>query len=394
MKLRHDLDSVADAPADLAPGFQRNVEIAPRNEAAAVVLGVGVEGPDLHRGVAFFKQALRQFVGAMHEGDLVVVAAFGLRRRLAHAQRTPRHAAGVVVVAGAGVVGADAVARQAAEQRMNRLIERLADDIPERDVHHGCGTDLGTAAGKTQIASHQVFAMFLDLPRILAQQVRRNQIVKLCFHRLRATRGFAQTHQPLVGMDLRQQQVGAFRQAQGFDCRDFHCRSIPYLNSSALMPRARTRSPQRLVSARICARNSSGVPPPAFTSMSANCLRTAGSDSASLNALFKRSMMRAGVFCCAITPNHGAITKSRKPASCIVGTSGRRGERCAPVIASARNGPAFMCGRMEGVLSKNMSICPPRRSMIAGAEPRYDTWRMSMPAACLNSSPDRCGLEP
>ena len=76
-----------------------------------------------------------------------------------------------------------------------------------------------------------------------------------------------------------------------------------------------------------------------------------------------------GVAFGASIPNQGAMTNPGNPASSMVGTSGSEASRFELVTASARSAPALTCGRMEGVLSKKRSICPPRRSVIAGAEP-------------------------
>ena len=123
VELGHDLDAIAHRLADLAKRLQRRPrDLRAEQETAVAALGERIEGPDLHRGVAFGQQALRQLVGAMHECDLIVVRPFGTlvaRRSALTLRRATR--AGVVVVAGAGVVGADAIAALPAQQLADRL---------------------------------------------------------------------------------------------------------------------------------------------------------------------------------------------------------------------------------------------------------------------------------
>ena len=52
---------------------------------------------------------------------------------------------GVVAVAGAGVVDADPVAREAAEELRHRLAERTAEQVPQREIDRGVAADLDTA---------------------------------------------------------------------------------------------------------------------------------------------------------------------------------------------------------------------------------------------------------
>lgn len=76
-----------------------------------------------------------------------------------------------------------------------------------------------------------------------------------------------------------------------------------------------------------------------------------------------------GVPAGAARPNHDCTSKPGKPDSATVGTSGSSGERCALVMAMARNRPACTCGRAEGVLSNIDCTWPPSRSVMAGALP-------------------------
>ena len=53
----------------------------------------------------------------------------------------------------------------------------------------------------------------------------------------------------------------------------------------------------------------------------------------------------------------------------MVGKSGRVGSRLAPVVAKARNLPALMWGKAEGMLSNIIITWPPNKSLTAGALP-------------------------
>ena len=56
--------------------------------------------------------------------------------------------------------------------------------------------------------------------------------------------------------------------------------------------------------------------------------------------------------------------------------------------------PALMWSIDDGIPSKYACTCPPMRSVRAGADPRYGTCAISMPAIILNSSPHTWGPDP
>ena len=61
------------------------------------------------------------------------------------------------------------------------------------------------------------------------------------------------------------------------------------------------------------------------------------------------------------------------PVSRMVGTSGSANERFEPVTASGVTLPSLACTAITGMASNIASIWPPRRSLSAGAAPRYGT---------------------
>ena len=48
-------------------------------------------------------------------------------------------------------------------------------------------------------------------------------------------------------------------------------------------------------------------------------------------------------------PNHALVSKPATPASCMVGTFGSFASRVGPLVASARNLPAVICGSTDGM---------------------------------------------
>src|SRR5262249_30095058 len=86
--------------------------------------------------------------------------------------------------------------------------------------------------------------------------------------------------------------------------------------------------------------NSAGGMPTASSPWASNCLPTSGSASAFTVAAWRRPTSSGEAPAGSHRPNQLTMSKSRKPASCIVGTSGRPFQRFAPVSASTRTRPA------------------------------------------------------
>jgi hypothetical protein len=134
MKLDHDIHLVADGVADFGEWLQRAVQVGARDIGAVRSLGICVEGPDFHPGDALLQQAFGQFIGTVQERVQVFVrAGRGLRIQAPVFRRLSGFLAHVAI-AGAGVVCADPFARQPAQQLVNGLAGRLAENVPQRDV--------------------------------------------------------------------------------------------------------------------------------------------------------------------------------------------------------------------------------------------------------------------
>jgi hypothetical protein len=163
-----------------------------------------------------------ELVRAMHECNLIVIRTFGLRRGIAHRDTAPRDGARVVVVARARVVCADTFAAGTAEELRDRLVRGLPEDVPQSDVDHRRRAYFRAAAREAEVARHQMAVVRLDLQRILAQEIRRSELVQLRFHSGCAARCFAEPDQSCIGVDLREQEIGALWQSNGFNRSDFH----------------------------------------------------------------------------------------------------------------------------------------------------------------------------
>ena len=83
----------------------------------------------------------------------------------------------------------------------------------------------------------------------------------------------------------------------------------------------------------------------------------------------RRASTSLGVPAGASTPNQVPMSKSFRPTSASVGTSGRADERRPVLTASARSLPALMWGSTGVMVSKDRVTCPPSRSVVSGPLP-------------------------
>ena len=116
MKFAHDIHPAAYRRADLAKRFHADLDILWRDITTVRRESELIERPDLHRGDAHVEQRLRQFGGPSREGDLVLVGARGGFVAAIRGHQFPVGTCLIVGVAGTGVVDADFLARQAAQQ--------------------------------------------------------------------------------------------------------------------------------------------------------------------------------------------------------------------------------------------------------------------------------------
>ena len=106
--------------------------------------------------------------------------------------------------------------------------------------------------------------------------------------------------------------------------------------------------------------------------------------------------MAGGVPAGAIRPNQPTALYSGMPASAMVGTSGRAGERLSPPTASARTDPASMNGTMPAIGLKKNCVSPAMVAVIAGPPPRNGTCTVMflMPASATNIATAKWLVEP
>ena len=182
---------------------------------AAGLLGRVVERPDLHRRDAFGEQLLGELVGAVQEAVEIVVVLPGVETvvggRLALVVLD-------VLGAGAGVVGADRLPGEAAEQLRDRLARGLAEYVPERDVEGRVAAHLGAARAEAEIAD-EVGGQQVDRQRVAADDTRRDIFVQIFLDGARAVEGFAEAGDAFVGVHLDPQEVGSLLDADGLDRR-------------------------------------------------------------------------------------------------------------------------------------------------------------------------------
>src|SRR6218665_1427364 len=89
------------------------------------------------------------------------------------------------------------------------------------------------------------------------------------------------------------------------------------------------------------------------------------------------------------TAHHAVGSKWGQPDSLTVGPTGNSGERCRLVSASALSLPAATFDSTDCNGSNITLICPPSRSVIAGALPLYGLSCIPLPAVLQNIARER-----
>ena len=135
------------------------------------------------------------------------------------------------------------------------------------------------------------------------------------------------------------------------------------------MPASRITLPQRSISLDSSWPSASGVLLAASTPCPAIFWRTSARASAATDSRLSRSITARGVPAGANRPNQEVTSKSRRPDSMTVGTSGISLLRWRPVMAMARSLPDFTCWITEGMVEKYSCTWPPSRSVTAGPPP-------------------------
>ena len=106
-----------------------------------------------------------------------------------------------------------------AEQPPDRLAERLAVDIPERDVDRRIAAHLGAGIARADIDAAQRAVVQLDVARILADQIGGDIVVDVAGDRTRRPEGLAGADDAGIGVDAQPEQERKFGQLQRFERR-------------------------------------------------------------------------------------------------------------------------------------------------------------------------------
>lgn len=225
MELDHHVDPVAHRRTDLLEGREGRLQPGGRDVLARARLGRGVERPDLHRGDAALQQFRRQFV---RPGEKPVEIVVRRARQIGDAviRGDLPLAAPHVGGAGAGVVGADALPREPAEQLRDRQTGGLTEQVPQRDVEGGVAAGLDPGRAEPQIPG-QLLGQKVDRQRIAADHPRGEALVHIGLDGLRQKERLAQPGQPLVGMHQQPDQVRRIGDPDGLDRGDLHLSRSP-----------------------------------------------------------------------------------------------------------------------------------------------------------------------
>ena len=122
--------------------------------------------------------------------------------------------------------------------------------------------------------------------------------------------------------------------------------------------------------------------------------RISGERSAFTAASLSLSTTSRGVLAGAPAACQDVTTRSEKPASAIVGTSGSWAARVFAVTASARILPALSWVATVPRFWNDASTCPPSRSVTTAAPPLYGTWMPLVPVIWAKSSKVRWSDDP
>jgi hypothetical protein len=220
VELDHDADPVADGLPDLGERLERGVQLGGRYVEAGRAFGGDVERPDFHAGDPLLQQGMRHLVGTVKEAlEILVRPAL-----LAHMPVCDALGARVanVLVAGAGVVDADGVARAPAQHVADRLAVRLAEDIPQRDIDRGVAARFDARRTPAEIVARECRVDRLDLQRIAANNLGSDRLVQVGLDRLRPHERLAKSDNAFVGMHPHEEQVAEFLDPDGLKCRDLH----------------------------------------------------------------------------------------------------------------------------------------------------------------------------
>ena len=166
--------------------------------------------------------------------------------------RPPVGAAPDVAVARAGVVGADPLPREPAQQLVDRLPGGLPEEVPERDVHRRPPPGLDSGAGEADVG-RQIAADPLDGEGVAAEHGHRRRLVEIRLDGPRPEERLPEPDEPLVGVHPHPEHVRELVEPHRLERRDLHV-SFP-----SFQPFTRDRTPH-LASLESCCDRGVEVP--------------------------------------------------------------------------------------------------------------------------------------
>ena len=227
VQLHHDVHPVPHCTADLPERLEPAVEVAAGDVVPVRLDRRVIEGPDLHPRDALLEEALRELVGPVEEGVEVLVGAFRLPLE-PPVVRPPVGAAPDVAVARAGVVGADPLPREPAQQLVDRLPGGLPEEVPERDVHRRPPPGLDSGAGEADVG-RQIAADPLDGEGVASEHRHRRRFVEIRFDGPCAEERLPEPDEPLVGVHPHPEHVRELVEPHRLERSDLHASRPSFL---------------------------------------------------------------------------------------------------------------------------------------------------------------------
>lgn len=174
--LDRDLHGVPHRAADLSEYAKASFQVLEPEDVAVAVGQPGVERKDLHGPDPGIEQVTGEVAGRLERRPHVLVPAswFGRREQVvADRQRRP-HVPG----ADARVVHGHPIPAGAAQHPMDRQSPDLPDEVPQRHLHSGRRSGLGTDA-LARPQHHEFLLVSTDQPGISTEQVGRGEVVNV-----------------------------------------------------------------------------------------------------------------------------------------------------------------------------------------------------------------------
>lgn len=114
-----------------------------------------------------------------------------------------------------------------AEELPERLADRLAEHVPEREIEGRGAADLGAGRFEADVVLEEAPAVLLDGERVGAEHLRRQRLVDVGGHGRRAEERLAEPDVAGIGVDQHPADVGEFAEGERVDGGDAHGPTLP-----------------------------------------------------------------------------------------------------------------------------------------------------------------------